>query len=288
MKGHKAFTLLELMVVMTIIAILTGILFPVFRSAKAKSQQTACLSNFRNVLQASMIYQNDYEDFFMPAGYTGSEDRNSSNDRTWIQVVLPYTRDFSVYFCPSDYTAEPNRDATFDEDLVVGDTVSKYYQASQRSNLGYNYLYLAPLLSLDNGQWITLSMSSFSINNPSKTMVFMDSVYELTSDGRPSGGGSHLVVPPCRYANRNGEAVDTFPAGGSDRLFIGQDRWSRMRRQGISYGGVYPWHNGRVNVANADGSATSKTLIQMTAGCDVQSEWGGLIFSEEDYAWDLN
>lgn len=289
MKGRNAFTLLELLVVLAIISILAGILFPVFRAARIRGQQAVCISNFRSVLQASLIYLNDYEDRFMPAGYNGGEERNSGNDRTWIQVSLPYTTNFSIYFCPSDYTAIPDRDATFDDDLVLGDTVSQYYRASHRSNLGYNYLYFAPLVSTEQGQWLTISTATSDISNPSRTMVFMDSVHEITSEGRPTGGGSHLVVPPCRYADRDkdGQSEDTFPTAGNDRLFIGQDKWSQMRRtQSISYGGVWPWHNGQINVGNVDGSADSKSLFELTAGCDVQPDWGGLIFDSDAYTWD--
>src|SRR5689334_10421505 len=55
-KSHAGFTLVELLVVIAIIALLAGILFPVFAQAREKGRQTYCLSNLRQIGQAMILY----------------------------------------------------------------------------------------------------------------------------------------------------------------------------------------------------------------------------------------
>jgi prepilin-type N-terminal cleavage/methylation domain-containing protein/prepilin-type processing-associated H-X9-DG protein len=67
MTHRKGFTLIELLVVIAIIAILAAILFPVFAQAKLAAKKAADLSNVKQVVLASLMYTNDYDDLFPKA-----------------------------------------------------------------------------------------------------------------------------------------------------------------------------------------------------------------------------
>src|SRR4051812_18055446 len=61
-----AFTLLELLVVIGIIAILASLLFPSLAKAKSKAQSTACLNNLRQLQLAYLQYAQEHNESLPP------------------------------------------------------------------------------------------------------------------------------------------------------------------------------------------------------------------------------
>ena len=59
----QAFTLVELLVVIGIIALLISILLPSLNRARALAQATVCQSNLRQLFLATTFYQNDYKQY---------------------------------------------------------------------------------------------------------------------------------------------------------------------------------------------------------------------------------
>jgi prepilin-type N-terminal cleavage/methylation domain-containing protein len=102
---RKAFTLIELLVVIAIIAILGAILFPVFAQAREKARQTTCASNLRQIVLATQMYLQDYDETFFPAHSTGQVGGNLPNNYGrlfWPWLVRPYTNSFEAFWCPSE------------------------------------------------------------------------------------------------------------------------------------------------------------------------------------------
>lgn len=60
-ENERGFTLIELMVVVSIIAILAGILIPNFVNARAQAMTAACESNLRSVATAAELYFADQQ-----------------------------------------------------------------------------------------------------------------------------------------------------------------------------------------------------------------------------------
>ncbi len=289
-KTRLAFTLPELLVVLAIIAILASVLFPVFRYAKNAAYRATCLSNYKQLHTATSLYVSDWDDRMMPVNHQPSAPANSSNDRTWVQLTLPYAKMFGIYTCPSDYGQKAAAETTFDQDLIAGDTYSKYYSASQRVNAGYNYAYLAPVYRTQN-EWRSDPRSMSNVSEPSRTLMFVDSVWGRTASGTPYGGGSWLVVPPCRFEVKDGVIRDTFSVNGSE-VFSPSEKnsvgWESDADSPFVYGSAWPWHQGKMTMVRTDGSVTSVPANALSAGCVVRENWQGWIRDTSTYIWDIN
>jgi len=116
--GGDGFTLIELLVVIAIIAILAAILFPVFARAKAKAQQTSCLSNVKQLTLGMLMYASDWNDTAPDQGNCGGitcqgcGDRWFTNQLSWPWGLWPYVKNHDMYVCPTvpaeGWEADPN------------------------------------------------------------------------------------------------------------------------------------------------------------------------------------
>lgn len=60
---RRAFTMVELVVVMAILAVLAAVIFPVFGQAVHKARDTSCVSNVHQVYLAAQLYRQDEGDY---------------------------------------------------------------------------------------------------------------------------------------------------------------------------------------------------------------------------------
>jgi prepilin-type N-terminal cleavage/methylation domain-containing protein/prepilin-type processing-associated H-X9-DG protein len=71
-RFSNGFTLIELLVVVAILAILVGILFPIFGRAKENAHKVKCASNMRQLGAAFSMYASDWNGFYpSPGGLQG-------------------------------------------------------------------------------------------------------------------------------------------------------------------------------------------------------------------------
>ncbi|NLF93685.1 MAG: type II secretion system protein, partial [Oligosphaeraceae bacterium] len=64
---RNKFTLIELLVVIAIIAVLASMLLPVLSKARAKAQQTLCMSHVKELNLSVLLYLETFDDYFPTA-----------------------------------------------------------------------------------------------------------------------------------------------------------------------------------------------------------------------------
>jgi prepilin-type N-terminal cleavage/methylation domain-containing protein/prepilin-type processing-associated H-X9-DG protein len=65
-NNSRFFTLIELLVVIAIIAILASMLLPALNQAREKAKSISCLSNIKNLSQASILYVDQFDGYLAP------------------------------------------------------------------------------------------------------------------------------------------------------------------------------------------------------------------------------
>jgi prepilin-type processing-associated H-X9-DG protein len=182
---------------MAIIAILAGILFPVFTQAKAAAQKTADLSNTRQIGQAALLYEGDSDDNFPtyvasfcpvalvvnPIDHDDRPDSQSGGRHPmWQFEIHPYIKSWNIYFAPSD--------------VMPKNSAARFHNLSY----AYNYGYLSKLEPTQdpsgcgiNG-WFS-SRAVTSVNAPGSTIAFTDGAGAATFQEAASVFGN-LVNPP--------------------------------------------------------------------------------------------
>lgn len=83
--AERGFTLIELMIVVSIIAILAGILIPNFVNARAQAMTAACESNLRSIATAAELYYADQQTY--PASGDVTSALFSANGTSYLNNV---------------------------------------------------------------------------------------------------------------------------------------------------------------------------------------------------------
>jgi general secretion pathway protein G len=110
----RAFTLIEILTVIAIIAILAALLFPVLARVKESGKRTACVSNLSQIGKSMLLYMADNDDLF-PYAVDNSDKLHPEIWAPYPQfqaqipgmqlmqdALQPYVKSKDLFHCPSD------------------------------------------------------------------------------------------------------------------------------------------------------------------------------------------
>lgn len=188
------FTLVELLVVTSIIMILSGILLPVLTQAKQKAQGIKCMSNLRQMNFAWTLYAMDSEDKLLPnhplkpkkqwiKGYFRAGVKNNPDHTNTVHLtgshLSPYLKKTDVYKCPSDKTRNIHSTAGVDRSVpwvrsvglnrwmggIKGKDYKTYYRLSQIDQPAERMTFINQRAdTLENGYYFNGSAGLFDSN----------------------------------------------------------------------------------------------------------------------------
>jgi len=237
MHRKKAFTLIELVVVISIIALLITILMPTMSKARGQGTGSVCLSNQKTMTSAWIMYADGSNDrlCFGSVHEFNSHNPNASSDlyRRRYSWVHPPLKSMDVIENPHAYAA---RDTTTWDDRVRGmeagvlfkyiNTIEPYHCPGDKRNVKNEAprdIYRSYSIShgvSGHSTWSHIKLST--IRQPSSKHIFIEEYYDGTG----------------RYAYN--------PSGWALPFYELMTRWQDP---------VAIWHNKRSTLGFADGHA---------------------------------
>ncbi len=206
-KHVKAFTLVELLVVVAIIGILAGIILPVLGKARENAYKVACVSNLKQIGTALRIYANEHGESF-------PTDNDGNAMESLSLLYSSYLSNREIFSCSSNstdtsgltsqtdiadgtaqgisfncsYGYDPTKDTTINPGVALASDIptSNGGLGSNHKNRGTNILYID-----GHVEWKGTVSTEASDN-----IIYDDNIYRSVSGGTssPTTGTDSVIM----------------------------------------------------------------------------------------------
>jgi prepilin-type N-terminal cleavage/methylation domain-containing protein/prepilin-type processing-associated H-X9-DG protein len=247
---RKAFTLIELLIVIAIIALLAAILFPVFSRARENARRSSCQSNLKQIGLGIAQYAQDYDERLVQRRYVFST-TPSTTYYSWKIALDPYIKSTQVWICPSN----PKKTVNCSDSNVNGINIktsygpnSAYNSDTGTSTPGTNLAKVAVITDPTRDSALHLAQ----IAAPATTIMVVE---QTTSTTQPSA--SYSDFNPLDPGN-HGDTLFSGHLGTGNYLFCDGHVKALKPLATIpaSIGGtgtVNMWHRDNLTFVNANG-----------------------------------
>lgn len=253
------FTLVEILVVISIIALLMAVLLPALNMARELGRRTVCMANVRRLAISIMLYLDSNDQRFPPDRYRWWYPQEHNGEPTPYITVGPYRRyrprwiwylneGMGFVINPYKYGTEQEfqNALEMDNDYFMCPSLKhyKYARSIRNGAYGYNYQYLSNTRPSPSGEGhANYPNSALTIKTPSSTIVFCDS----RGCNIPHGEHAYLVDPPRMAVSKGARHFSPkSPALGP-----------------LKYSPADARHAGKANVAFLDGHAEAMTYEEL-------------------------
>ena len=215
---RRAFTLVELLVVIGIIALLISILLPALNRARHAALSTVNLSNLRQIGVGLEFYRNDFEGKFPRHSSLVSETTGATPPRPrtrWADDIFPYIDNIDVFTSPllNDLAREKAMKPwahTCDPVTGLPNAWTEYF-----GGYGYNFQYLgnARIKPGNSGGYYA---SSAAIRDSARTIALADTKGSRNGDAYfDYDEATYVIDPPLQslqYGSRGSRQTTADPA----------------------------------------------------------------------------
>ncbi len=186
--GRRGFTLIDVLVSMTVIAVLIGLLVPSLSSVNEAARRVVCQSNVRQIGLGLIMYTNDYKGYLPPSRFINNSGARSSGspekmitlrvdpaevtsaygawDGLGVLFATSYVPAPKVFYCPSHRGQNPYSAYAMAWSVTGGDEIV----------CNYHYRGEGPISMPRLGSRVPLTTSQLWRIDPSQSSLIADSM----------------------------------------------------------------------------------------------------------------
>ena len=224
MSPKRAFTLLELLVVIAIIAILAALLLPVLSAAKLRARSAGCLNNMRQIVLATKLYLDDNHGAMVPLWV----EQGAPGWPGWAYDAKIFVVQKSTYlWWPDKYRLDNlvPAQATFSCPALIQPATGAHGQSASTNyalGIGMNYPeYGRVTPAAGNPNPVYASANEDEVSNPAGSIVFADAGFIINPDDdednwleEPATGCTYFRVPSDTHDWNNVDFTRSAPRHG--------------------------------------------------------------------------